>query len=956
MSEEEIFHQARARTDPEERAAYLEQACGGDAALRALVEALLRADDGATGFLDRPPRDVDATLDVPIGEGPGTVIGHYKLLEPIGEGGFGVVFMAEQTQPVRRTVALKVLKPGMDTRQVVARFEAERQALAIMDHPNIAKVYDGGATPSGRPYFVMELIKGVPITDFCDQNHMTPRQRLELFLPVCHAVQHAHQKGIIHRDLKPSNVLVVLHDTTPVSKVIDFGVAKALGQELTEKTLYTGLAQMIGTPLYMSPEQAGQSALDIDTRSDIYSLGVLLYELLTGTTPFTKERFQKAAYDEIRRIIREENPPRPSARLSDSKDTLPSISARRDIEPARLTKLVRGDLDWIVMKALEKDRNLRYETADGFAMDVQRYLREEPVLACPPSAGYRLRKFARRNRRALIVVTAFVVLLLIAIVTLAYAVVAIDRERQQKVAALEAEGKRRKQTRAALDAMTSQIIEDRLAKQPVLSREHKQFLERTLRYYEEFAADTGQDEESRTGVADAFHRVGVIRERLGQFEDAEATYDRSRELYARLVADFPGSPTYRHRLAGSLKSLGILYRHTGRLPGAETFLRHSAAIHRQLAIDHADMHTYRYHLAKDLDSLGILLKNLDRTQDAIDVYTEAVTTLKQLAADFPTEPQFRDDLAGVHINLGVVLDYPKRLREAEECLARAEAIYEKLATDVPTEPRYRDQLATSRNNLGNLLRVAERHLEAEARLRQALTIRRQLVDEFPVVPGYRRGLAIVLNNLGILLKDTGRGREAEEVYGQALAVHKRLAAEYPAIGDHQNETAGAMTNLARLLLARKELDGARRLLEEALPYHQAALKANPRHPDYRKFYRNTRWRLAETLIELKDHAAAAEAIGQFLQAAVELPRDAYTSACLFAGCTRLAATDDRLSEGERKERSSAYGDRALAALRQAIDRGFKDVAQRTKDANLEPLRSRADFQKLLAEVEAKGKP
>jgi eukaryotic-like serine/threonine-protein kinase len=262
----------------------------------------------------------------------------YKLLEQIGEGGFGVVFMAEQTQPVRRKVALKILKAGMDTRQVVARFEAERQALAIMDHPNIAKVFDGGATPSGRPYFVMELVRGVPITDFCDQNHLTPRQRLELFVSVCQAVQHAHHKGIIHRDLKPSNVLVTLQDTTPVAKVIDFGVAKALGQELTEKTLFTGFAQMVGTPLYMSPEQAGESGLDIDTRSDIYSLGVLLYELLTGTTPFDKERFKRAAYEEIRRIIRDEEPPRPSTRLSESKDSLPSISAVRQTEPARLTK------------------------------------------------------------------------------------------------------------------------------------------------------------------------------------------------------------------------------------------------------------------------------------------------------------------------------------------------------------------------------------------------------------------------------------------------------------------------------------------------------------------------------------------------------------------------------------------------------------------------------------------
>ncbi len=956
MSEEEIFHQARTLTDPDERAAYLEQACGGDAALRAAVEALLRADVGASGFMERPPQDVDATLDAPIGEHPGTVIGPYKLLEPIGEGGFGVVFLAEQTQPVRRKVALKVLKPGMDTRQVVARFEAERQALAIMDHPNIAKVHDGGATPSGRPYFVMELIKGVPITDFCDQNHLTPRQRLELFLPVCHAVQHAHQKGIIHRDLKPSNVLVVMHDTTPVPKVIDFGVAKALGQELTEKTLHTGFAQMIGTPLYMSPEQAGQSVLDIDTRSDIYSLGVLLYELLTGTTPIAKERFQRAAYDEIRRIIREETPPRPSARLSDSRDTLPSISALRDIEPARLTKLVRGDLDWIVMKALEKDRNRRYETANGLAMDVQRYLGEEPVLACPPSAGYRFRKFARRNRRALVVVTAFVVLLLAAVVTLAYAVVAIDRERQQKVAALEAEGKRRKQTRAALDAMTSQIIADRLAKQPALSQEHKQFLEQALRYYEEFAADTGQDEESRAGVADAFHRVGLIRGRLGQFQDAETAYDRSRELFAGLVADFPNRPGHRHGLAGAFNSLGLLYRKTGRTPEAESFLMHSVTIHRELATDAAGAHTYRYHLARDLNDLAMLLKDLDRLPDAQEHYRQAVAIHEQLVAEFPNEPQFRDALAQAHSNLGTTLDYAKRPREAVEPLVQAEAIYKKLAADNPTVPRYREGLANSRNNLGNVLRDAERHPEAEESFRQALTIRRQLVDEFPVVPEYRRGLAQTLNNLGILLKNTGRGREAEELYGQALAVHKRLAADYPSIAAYQNETAGSMVNLARLLLARKELDGARRLLEEALPYHQAALKANPRHPDYRKFYRNNRWRMAETFLERKDHAAAAEAIGQFLQAAVELPRDAYTSACLFAGCARLAATDNRLSEGERKERSLAYGDRALAALRQAIDRGFKDVAQMTKDADLEPLRSRTDFQKLLAEVEAKGKP
>jgi WD40 repeat protein/serine/threonine protein kinase len=414
MTERDLFLAALQRPDPAGRAAFLDGACG-DAALREQVDALLREHEQLGSFLEPPTPALAATLDEPLSERPGTVIGPYKLLEQIGEGGFGVVFLAEQQAPLRRRVALKVLKPGMDTRQVVARFEAERQALAIMDHPNIAKVHDGGATASGRPYFVMELVKGVPITKYCDQNRLSPRQRLELFLSVCQAVQHAHQKGIIHRDLKPSNVLVTLHDGTPVVKVIDFGVAKALGQELTDKTLFTGVAQMIGTPLYMSPEQAGQCGQDIDTRSDIYALGVLLYEFLTGTTPFTREQFKQATYDEIRRIIRDEEPPRPSTRVSTLGQAAVTVSAQRQSDPKRLKQLFRGELDWIVMKALEKDRNRRYETVNGLARDIERYLHDEPVQACPPSTWYRVRKFTRRNKRALATGALLGVMLLVAV-------------------------------------------------------------------------------------------------------------------------------------------------------------------------------------------------------------------------------------------------------------------------------------------------------------------------------------------------------------------------------------------------------------------------------------------------------------------------------------------------------------------------------------------------------------
>jgi serine/threonine protein kinase len=459
-TEESMFAEALEKRDPQKRAAFLNRACEDDPESRASVEALLCAyEDGQ--FLESPASALAETVDEAVArEMPGTVIGPYKLLGQIGEGGFGVVFMAEQQQPIRRKVALKVIKPGMDTRQVIARFEAERQALALMEHPNIARVLDAGTTGEpaaqaraetvalacaagsvGRPYFVMELVRGPAMTDYCDQNNLPIRERLELFVDVCHAVQHAHQKGIIHRDIKPSNVLVTLHDGKPVVKVIDFGIAKALGQQLTDKTLFTNFAQMIGTPLYMSPEQAEWSGLDVDTRSDIYSLGVLLYELLTGTTPFDKERLKQASFDEIRRIIREEEPPKPSARMSkQSRSGLPSRTStaegparqagpsaqaattaakNRRGDPRELSRLFRGELDWIVMKPLEKDRNRRYETANGLAMDVQRYLHDEPVLACPPSAWYRWRKFAKRHRAMLAMASVVSIAVMLAVATVA---------------------------------------------------------------------------------------------------------------------------------------------------------------------------------------------------------------------------------------------------------------------------------------------------------------------------------------------------------------------------------------------------------------------------------------------------------------------------------------------------------------------------------------------------------
>src|SRR5438876_1974063 len=361
------------RLPPEERDRYLSEACKGDVEFRLRVEALLQAYEQAGDFLGRPAaeRPPKVAKVLAAGEKPGDRIGHYKLLQQIGEGGCGVVYMAEQEEPVRRRVALKVIKLGMDTQSVIARFEAERQALAMMDHPNIAKVLDGGATEAGRPYFVMELVRGIRITEYCDEAKLSTRDRLDLFIKVCQAIQHAHQKGIIHRDIKPSNLLVTLHDGVPVPKVIDFGIAKATQGELTEKTLHTQLNQFIGTPAYMSPEQAEMSGLDIDTRSDIYSLGVLLYELLTGKTPFDQKKLLEAGLEGMRQIIRDQEPVRPSTRVSSLQGEERTTTAkRRGADAPRLIHLLRGDLDWIVMKCVEKDRTRRYETANGLAMDI----------------------------------------------------------------------------------------------------------------------------------------------------------------------------------------------------------------------------------------------------------------------------------------------------------------------------------------------------------------------------------------------------------------------------------------------------------------------------------------------------------------------------------------------------------------------------------------------------------
>jgi serine/threonine protein kinase/tetratricopeptide (TPR) repeat protein len=1009
LDEAAVFNAARQLQGPEARRLYLDSACGNDKRLLARIEALLRVYDQEETFLESPAVPTRAATAPLVSEGPGTQIGAYKLVEQIGEGGFAVVFLAEQQHPVRRTVALKILKPGMDSRAIVARFEAERQAVALMDHPNIARVFDGGETASGRPYFVMELVKGVPITRYCDEQQLTPRERLGLFMSVCRAVQHAHQKGIIHRDLKPTNVLVAAHDGQLVPKVIDFGVAKALGNRLTETTLVTGFGTIVGTLEYMSPEQAEFDARDIDTRADIYTLGVLLYELLTGTTPLTRERLEQMSASEVLRAIREEEPPKPSARLrnaergrmKDEKKALGRIGSSFIVHPSSFQ-----ELDWIVMKALDKDRNRRYATANSLARDIERYLQDEPVEACPPSAWYRIRKFAGKNRMLLGAASAFAILLTAGIiVSTSLAVRAMHAEQAASDnatlarEALTAEAERRRQTREALEMLTSQVIDEWLGRQQELLPEHRKFLERTVAGYEQLARDTGQEEASRAGVAAALQRVGIIRMKLGQMAEAERAHRRSRDLYEQLAADFPTVPAYRHGLGGAHCELGVILGDTGRAQDAEHAYREALSLQQQLADDFPMVREYRYGLAGTQTNLGKLLRKMGRDEDAEPAYRAALILQQQLADEFPTVLAYRAQLAANYSWLGHLLWDTNRTRAAEDAYREGLKLRQRAAADFPTVPACRHELAGAHSEMGRLLLTAGRTQDAEKAYREALKLQQQLATEFPGMPAYRDQLAMFHDNLGILLLDTGkaqdaeqahraaiklwqqladdcptvaayrsrlasghdslgtlfhrtrRTQDAEDAYRAALKLRQQLAADFPDVPDYRNDLAGSMVNLA-ILLHRSKPGLARQLLEQAEPHHRAALQAKPRDARYRRYFRNNRSWLGQTLVGLGDHAAAADAAAQLIEAAIDQRADVYNAACFLARCLSLAERDTELSEAQRKERAEAYADRAMATLRQAVQNGYKDFSHMKKDSDLDPLRSRADFQKLLAELQA----
>ncbi len=771
-------------------------------------EEFIRTTDPAGGLKDQLPSP--PVGEIPLSEGSQTVIGRFRLLEKIGEGGFGVVYIAEQKTPVRRRVALKIIKLGMDTRSVVARFEAERQALAMMDHPNIAKVFDAGATDTGRPYFVMELVRGIPITEYCDQNNLPPIQRLGLFIDVCHAIQHAHQKGVIHRDIKPSNILVTLHDGVPVPKVIDFGIAKATQGDLTDKTVYTQLQQFIGTPAYMSPEQAEMSGLDVDTRSDIYSLGVLLYELLTGTTPFDAKELAKAGIDEMRRRIRETEPMRPSNRLSGMTGADSTSTAKsRGMEVRRLVMLLRGDLDWVVMKCLEKDRTRRYETANGLAQDIERHLNNEPITARPPSTVYRFQKAVRRNKLAFGAAAAILLVLMLGITISIWQAVRATRAQareaeQRQIAetnekkaldarAGEALARVVAEAQAARSAQVAQAMKDMLADvrpnvfkgmdtkllRAILSQTADR-LSTSLKGQPDVEADLRQtlgkvyaDLDDPPGATAMFAEALRLRkETLGDesLAVAEAMDDYANALdiqnkHTEALAMAHAGLTMRRKLLGednlavadSLQTLGaILRRAGGRTPSevteADTALREALALRRKLPGARPT------DLADTLTSLGLLLWEYeDKLDEAIECQREALDLRRKALGD--DDPSVASSLD----HLGEVLRSAGKLAEAESVGRQALAMHTKFLD--PDDRR----VNLSHTALGGTLL-------AEGKLPEAETQFRVSTEHWMKRPNWQMDAnsGYAINGLGQTFEQEGKWPDAEALYRQVLASLKEV--------------------------------------------------------------------------------------------------------------------------------------------------------------------------------------
>ncbi len=984
MTQETVFHEALAKPR-DERPAFLDQACAGRPELRAAVEALLAAHDQAGSFLkeappatsDYVPSDADdvalpGTTDYQPESGPGAIIaGRYTLVEKIGEGGMGEVWVAKQTEPVKRKVALKLIKAGMDTKAVLQRFEQERQALALMDHPNIARVLDGGMTPDRRPFFVMELVNGLPLTRFCDDAKLTPNDRLQLFVPICQAVQHAHQKGIVHRDLKPSNILVTLIDGKPAPKVIDFGVAKATAGKLTDESLSTHFGAVVGTLEYMSPEQAGYSGQDIDTRADIYSLGVILYELLTGLRPIDAKRLKKAALAEMIRIIQVEDPSRPSMRLS-TDESLPSVAAVRQTDPKKLMALLRGELDWVVMKCLEKQRERRYETANALARDIQRYLADEPVEARPPSFGYRAGKFLPRHKGPVLAASLGLLTLVGGIIGTTWGLIDADRawraEASQRKVAESEKAKAEDREQQAIEAVKR--FRDAVANNPELKNNpslaplRQTLLKEPLTFFkalrERLQSDNDTSEKSLRRLAGASFDLGLLSEQIGDKQDALAAFREALGLSQKLVdanladIDLPISraATYNcigvlltdtgkfaeaqkaledalaiqqkladanptnHRLQQQLakthNNIGNLFQESGKMAAALKAYESAAAIRRKLASANPTVIECQSELATSLSNTGLLLSNIGKPVEAMKEFDSGRAILEELARANPNDSDLQHYLATIQLNIGTLLERTERPAQALAAFEASRTIYEQLAKAHPTISLYQHDLVTANEEIAKLLADMRKPAEALQAYQAAGAICRKLVDANPTVTDFQVLLASIYHNRGILLQNTGKPDEARKEYQTALAMQEMLARTHPDAPQLASHMGAFLNDLATLEMDAARFADARNRLHEAVQWQQKALDINPAHPTYRQFLGNHYRNLIDVCNALKDAEGATEAARQFnvLQAADPTHKAMDERLLAVAGGAPPKDNSERLKLAEHAATTSRF---ALAA-------------------------------------------